>query len=337
MHKIALLSLMALAPIALQAHNDHAPSAQQSGGHDAGAPQIAPFTVVPGWAVGDNTAPTPAVGSTHGGIVVDKAGLIYVSSNRGIFVFNDAGDLVNSFQDPAYREIHAMTLREEDGVEYIYAARNRAAEAIKLKTSGEIILSLKFPAESGVTGKFKPTAVTVKPNGNILVSDGYGTHMIFEFDPRGTYLSHFGGKAATDDKFDTPHGITLDNRYEPARLLIADRAKRRLVHFTLEGEFIGEVIAGLHLPCAVSIAPNGQVAVAELKGRVALLNKDNQLTGVLGAVPDKRHGGKYKMPVAKWKTGIFTAPHGLSWDHHGNLYVQDWNMIGRVTKWSPQH
>ena len=127
MHKIALLSLMALAPIALQAHNDHAPSAQQSGGHDAGAPRAAPFTVVPGWAVGDNTAPTPAVGSTHGGIVVDKAGLIYVSSNRGIFVFNDAGDLVNSFQDPAYREIHAMTLREEDGVVAVLEVNDEGA------------------------------------------------------------------------------------------------------------------------------------------------------------------------------------------------------------------
>lgn len=335
MHKIALLSLIALAPVALQAHDDHTATAQHHS-HDAAAARAAPFAVVPGWAAGGNDAPTPAVGATHGGIVVDKAGLIYVSSNRGIFVFNDAGDLVTSFQAPAYREIHAMTLREEDGVEYIYAARNRAEEAIKLNTSGEIILSLKFPKEAGVNGKFKPTAIAVKPNGNILVSDGYGTHMIFEFDASGKYLSHFGGKAPANDKFNTPHGITLDTRYEPARLLIADREKRRLVHFTLEGAFIAEVIAGLRRPCAVSIAPDGQVAIAELEGRVALLNKDNQLIGVLGDQPEPRKRAKYKVPVADWETGIFTAPHGLSWDHRGNLYVQDWNMIGRVTKWTPE-
>lgn len=336
MHKIALLSLIAIAPVALQAHDNHAPTAQHHA-HDAPAPPAAPFSVVPGWAVGDNDAPSPAVGPTHGGIVVDKAGLIYVSSNRGIFVFNDAGDLVNSLQAPAYHEIHAMTLREEDGIEYIYGARNRAAEAIKLKTSGEIILNLKFPEAAGVSGKFNPTAITVKPNGNILVSDGYGTNIVFEFDAKGKYLSHFGGKGADDDKFNTPHGISLDTRYTPARLLIADREKGRLVHFTLEGEFIGEVITGLRRPCAVSIAPNGQVAVAELQGRVALLGKDNQLIGVLGDETDPRKRAKYKVPAAKWKTGIFISPHGLSWDHRGNLYVQDWNIIGRVTKWIPQH
>ena len=337
MHKLALLSLIALTPVALQAHSDHAPTAQQSGGHDAPAPQNAPFTVVPGWAVGDNDAPTPAVGSTHGGIVVDQAGLIYVSSSRGIFVFNDAGELVKSFGAEAYRDIHAMTLREEDGVEYIYAARNHAAEAIKLKTSGEILLSLKFPAAAEVEGNFRPTAVAVKPNGNILVSDGYGTNMIFEFDADGTYLSHFGGKAPTVDKFNTPHGITLDTRYEPARLLIADREKRRLVHFTLEGAFIAEVITGLRRPCAISIAPNGQVAIAELEGRVALLDKYNQLIGVLGDQPEPGQRANYKVPVAKWKADIFNAPHGLSWDRRGNLYVQDWNFIGRVTKWSPNN
>jgi hypothetical protein len=30
--------------------------------------------------------------------------------------------------------------------------------------------------------------------------------------------------------------------------------------------------------------------------------------------------------------GIFTAPHGLSFDKEGNLYVEDWNQTGRVTK-----
>jgi len=30
--------------------------------------------------------------------------------------------------------------------------------------------------------------------------------------------------------------------------------------------------------------------------------------------------------------GIFTAPHGLSFDSEGNLYVEDWNVNGRVSK-----
>jgi hypothetical protein len=33
-----------------------------------------------------------------------------------------------------------------------------------------------------------------------------------------------------------------------------------------------------------------------------------------------------------WKAGVFTAPHGLCFDKAGNIYVQDWNATGRVTK-----
>ena len=293
-----------------------------------------PYCVVPGWAAGDNTAPTPAVGTTHGGVVVDKDGLIYVSSSQGIYVFNDAGDLVNSLLGQSYANIHALVIAEESGEEFLYAARNNSAEAIKFKTSGAIVLRLKFPSDAGVTGAFRPTAVAVKPNGNILVADGYGTNMIYEFDREGSYLSHFGGRNETaTHKFKTPHGLTLDTRYEPARLLVADREKRRLVHFTLEGEFIEEVITGLRRPCAVSISNQGLVAIAELEGRVALLDSDNKLMGVLGDNPNKADWANFKVPVEGWKEGIFTAPHGLSWDHQGNLYVQDWNQTGRVTKW----
>ena len=44
------------------------------------------------------------------------------------------------------------------------------------------------------------------------------------------------------------------------------------------------------------------------------------------------HGGVIVDP----KTGFIyvstDAPHGLSFDKDGNLYVQDWNKSGRVTK-----
>ncbi|MBL8898253.1 MAG: 6-bladed beta-propeller, partial [Planctomycetes bacterium] len=30
--------------------------------------------------------------------------------------------------------------------------------------------------------------------------------------------------------------------------------------------------------------------------------------------------------------GIFLSPHGAHWDQHGDLYVMDWNFLGRVNK-----
>jgi hypothetical protein len=32
------------------------------------------------------------------------------------------------------------------------------------------------------------------------------------------------------------------------------------------------------------------------------------------------------------RTGIFTAPHGIAFAKNGDLYVEDWNVTGRVTK-----
>ena len=52
----------------------------------------------------------------------------------------------------------------------------------------------------------------------------------------------------------------------------------------------------------------------------------------LGDNEDPGLRGNYGVPVEKWKDGQFTAPHGGTWDHDGNLYVMDWNVVGRVSK-----
>ncbi|MGC6456272.1 MAG: 6-bladed beta-propeller [Coraliomargaritaceae bacterium] len=334
MIKYIVLSLFSFMPIVLNGHS-HGHEIQTTGSeHESIHTDKRPLAVVAGWGAVGQLVSSPIIGSTHGGIAVDKAGLIYVSSSEGIYVFDSSGAVVKTFLGQPYKNIHSLFLDEEQGVEYLYGARNNNAEALKMNTSGEIVLRLKFPSESGVEGTFKPTAIAVKPDGHILIADGYGTNRIYEFDAEGNYLSYFGGKDAhAVDKFKTPHGLTIDKRYEPARILISDREKRRLVHFTLEGEFIGEVMGGLRRPCAASICEDGRVAIAELQGRVTLLDKKNQLIGVLGDNPNKAQWANFKVAPEDWKEGIFTAPHGLAWDNECNLYVQDWNATGRISKW----
>jgi hypothetical protein len=41
-------------------------------------------------------------------------------------------------------------------------------------------------------------------------------------------------------------------------------------------------------------------------------------------------GGSYNVPQDQWKEGIFSGTHGSYWDKDGNLYVQDWNVSGRL-------
>ena len=292
------------------------------------------FDTVPGWGLRPDG--NSAIGPTHGGVVVDKAGNIYTSADRGVFVFSPEGKVIKSYEGKEYERMHDLEIREEGDLEFIYGARNSNAEGVKFNArSGEIVLNLKLPEEAGLGEiKFSPTAITVAANGDIYLSNGYASNHIFKYDKTGKYLMHFGEKGNGLKQFNTAHGMTLDTRYEPHRLLICDRnhePKGRLVHYTLEGEFIEEVITGLGMPTSVAI--QGEfVSVPDLHGRVVILDKSNTIIAVLGHNPDPEQGGNYKVAQKDWIEGIFSGTHGSYWDADGNLYVQDWNIDGRIMK-----
>lgn len=294
---------------------------------------IMTFDTVPGWALGDDGK--SVIGATHGGVIVDKAGNIYTSANLGVFVFTPDGKLLRRFVGDEYSNIHDIEIRDEADGEFIYGARNKAGEAIKIHAeTGDIVLTLKFPEESGLALKrFSPTAITVATNGDIFLSDGYASNHIFKFNKAGKYLMHFGTKGNELKQFNTAHGMTLDTRYSPARLLICDRnhkPKGRLVHYDLDGNFIEVVITGLGQPTSVAVQGD-YVSVPDLQGRVVILDKSNTIIAVLGHNPNPKQRG-FNVPQDKWIEGVFSGTHGSYWDADGNLYVQDWNTSGRLMK-----
>lgn len=292
------------------------------------------FDTVPGWGLGPDGR--SVLGSTHGSVVIDSEGTIYTSSSMGVFAFSPAGEVIRRFLGDEYNNIHDMEIRKEADGEYIYGARNVAAEGIKFDSkTGAIVLKLPFPKESGLDlKKFSPTAITVAPDGTIFLSDGYASNHIFKFDQSGKYLSHFGTKGNDLKQFNTAHGMTLDTRYDPPRLLICDRnhePKGRLLHYDLDGNFIEEVITGLGMPTAVAVQGDF-VSVPDLHGRLVILNKTNTIIAVLGNNPDPAKGRNFNIPQDQWVEGIFSGTHGSFWDKDGNLYVQDWNVSGRIMK-----
>jgi hypothetical protein len=292
------------------------------------------FDTVPGWGLRPDG--NSALGPTHGAVVIDKAGNIYTSANKGVVVFSPDGKVIQEYLGAKYSNIHDMEIREEDEGEFIYGARNANAEGIKFNAhSGEIVLKLPFPKESGLKlKKFNPTAITVAPNGDIFLSDGYASDHIFKFDKTGKYLMHFGAKGDGLKQFHTAHGMTLDTRYSPPRLLICDRnhlPKGRLLHYDLDGNFIAEVVTGLGMPTSAAVQGD-YVSVPDLHGRLVILDKSNTIIAVLGNNPDPGKGRSFKIPQAQWIEGAFSGTHGSYWDKDGNLYVQDWNVSGRIMK-----
>lgn len=292
------------------------------------------FDTVPGWGLRPDGQ--SALGSTHGAVVLDSKGNVFVSANKGVVVFSPEGRVIQEYLGEKYASLHDMEIRAEGDAEFIYGARNTAAKGIKFNAhSGEIVIELPFPEESGLgLKKFSPTAITVAANGDIYLADGYASNHIFIFDKSGKYKKHFGTKGNELKQFNTCHGMTLDTRYEPNRLLICDRnhtPKGRLLHYDLEGNFIDEVATGLGMPTSASVQGD-YVSVPDLHGRVVILDKNNTIMAVLGHNPDPAKRGSFNIKQEDWIEGIFSGTHGSYWDKDGNLYVQDWNVSGRIMK-----
>ncbi len=273
------------------------------------------------------------VGSTHGGIAIDREGNLYISTDgpRGICVFSPDGTLLKTFA-PGYAGTHALTLREEDGREVLYGAHLKGQRIFKLDLDGNLLLEIKDTPEAPIPGSFKGlTAIAVGPDGRIYAGVGYGSNRIHIFDVEGTLIKSFNEKGAQLDQTHTCHGMAIDTRYAEPRLLVADRENHRLKHYDLDGNLISIYATHLRRPCAMSIWGD-YCAVAELQGRVTILDKNGTPVAFLGDNPNEAQWAAFETALDDIPPGIFTAPHGLSYDAKGNLYVQDWNQTGRISQ-----
>jgi hypothetical protein len=292
------------------------------------------YRFVPGWG---ELPDGKAIGPTHGGVAVDpQNGLVYVSTNSkySVLVYRADGHLLKTMA-PGCRGFHALDISVTDGQVMLYGAQlnGHGSRLCKLDSSGKLLMECSAETHPRLIGGWKGlTAVAVAPDGSIFCSMGYGSNKIHKFSPDGQHLMSFGGKGSGDNALTkTCHGLKVDTRFEPPRLLVCDRENRRLFHTTLDGDWIGEVATGLRRPCAVSI--HGDIcAVGELEGRVTLLDKNGEFITHLGDNGVKEQWANFKVKPEAIKEGVFTAPHGLCFDLEGNLYVQDWNISGRVSK-----
>ena len=218
----------------------------------------------------------------------------------------------------------------------------------KLTLTGEVVWQKYAPMKAGVYAegedthpqktwgrdRFLPTNFAFLDDGGFLLSDGYGAYYIHHYDKDGNWQSCFGGPGPGKGKFDTPHGLWMDQRpgRKPA-VVVADRAHHTLQYLSLTGEYL-ETLEGFGLPANISTWRDLMI-VPELFARVSLFDSQNRVVAGLGDDSERIRndkGFKIRGNPSEWKPGRFVHPHDAAFDKDGNIFVTEWVATGRVSK-----
>lgn len=300
------------------------------------------FKAVPDWL--KLPAGRAQLGNQHGDVAVSSNGEVYVSimdPKAGVQVFSADGQYLRNVPG-APSDFHGFVIHKEADGEFIYGARLGGGNILKLALDGKVMLDIP---SSSIPDDFKSkdkagkpvvrlTAMDVAPNGDLFVTDGYSSDYVHRFDKTGKYIKSFGGKKEPYG-FKTLHKIAVDTRFTPARIIGVDRANGRVVHMSMDGEFLGVVAKDLLMPAAVVIHGDHAI-IGEIKGRVTILDKEGKIVSQFGANDKADEVGTNKTEPTKWRTGIVTAPHGVAADGQGNVFVSEYSVFGRVHRFNRQ-
>ena len=287
------------------------------------------------------------LGNQHGDIAVSSTGDVYVSVQdpaAGLQVFAPDGKFLRNVNG-APSDFHGFVIHKESagadaGREFIYGATLRGQTIVKMTLDGAIVMTI---GSASIPDQYKVrnarsnqlalllTGLDVAPNGDIYVTDGYASDYIHRFDKTGKYLASFGGKNPPYS-FNTLHKLAIDTRFTPIRLIACDRANNRVVHLSLDGQFLGVVAKDLLLPAAIVIDGDNAI-VGELGGRVTVLDKAGAVVTRIGANTEQGVGTN-KLPPAQWREGFVLSPHGVALNTHGDLFVSEFSAFGRVHRFN---
>ncbi len=286
-------------------------------------------------------------------VVVDAKDRIFVTSRSAspcVAIFGPDGKLEETwgnefatavgFEKPeqVVATAHGLYHSVEDGKEFLYWTENVAgpkdakigARVYKTDIKGNVLYTLgNVKTESTTSQKFdftNPTDVAVAPNGDIYIVDGYGSQLVHRFDKSFKLIKTMGGPGKEHGKFSTCHGVWISTIGKEPEVYIADRANGRIEIYSLELDY-KRSIPGMKAPCCF-YQHDGQIFIPELGGRVTIIDAKDQVVARLG-----ENKGVKGADIAAHPE-MFAAPHALTVDRKGNLYVIEWLPNARPRKFA---
>ena len=270
-------------------------------------------------------------------MVQDSKGRILLLTNEtknNVIIYDKKGKLLTTWGSE-YPGAHGLTLFNENGTEVLFICDNNRHQVIKTTLDGRVLMTLDYPKETGEyteAEEYIPTETAISPTGDIYVADGYGKDFIIQYNSKGEYIRHWGGRGTEDKHLKNAHGVCYDNRdKQNPVLMITSREQNAFKRYTLDGKYINTinlpgawvcrpVIHGDFLYAAVL---QSQRSLWKQSGFITILDKSNKVvSNPAGNAPVYENN----QPVEMYQTNnVFQYPHDICVDDEENLYVAQWN------------
>lgn len=254
---------------------------------------------------------------------VDQQDRVYVFT-RGehpMVVLEADGTFVTSWGQGLFERPHGVTVAT-DGT--LYCADDNGHWIGQFTPEGELLRSIGrrgqgAPYQSGDPFNL-PTKVGFDPaDEHIYISDGYGNARIHKYTMAGDYLFSWGNFGTDPGCFNLPHSVCTDSA---GTVYLADRENHRIQIFDADGNYQRQW-NNMHRPCGLHIQ-NDLVYIAELPSQLAF-NADYPNCGACISIHDLsgRRLARLGDRVKGENPGQFMAPHGLTVDSRGDIYVAE--------------
>ena len=275
-------------------------------------------------------------------VAVDKDDNVYVFCRgpyAAVMIFDKDGDFLDGWGEIGvdFNTPHGLSVGPDGD---IYTSDTGDHTVRRWTKEGKLLITLgrqniNAPEQSGQPFN-RPTHLAVASSGDFYASDGYGNSHVHCFDPYGQFKFSWGGRGHGPGEFDTIHSVFVDPE-DNDKVYAADRYNNRVQFFTSTGEFLGEW-TGLALANSVRKGPDGNFYVSHLHHQVSVLSPEGELLARWGdtepEVEDVNAGGGLETspsrnPMLRGRVrkepgaGLFCAPHGMSADSEGSVYVAD--------------
>ncbi len=247
---------------------------------------------------------------------------VYSRSEHPLVLFDRDGNFLASWGEGILKDAHGIYIDADDNV---YCTERDTHCVHKFNCDGELVMTLGTPDQPAAKDGDpfnKPTDLAIASTGELFISDGYGNARVHKFSPHGRLLLSWGERGSGPGQFALAHCVRVDKH---DRVWVCDRENNRIQIFDTDGRFLTNW-TGLLRPDTIYFDPNEDVVyIAELTQQVSIYTLSGELITKWGGAKKSDKPGEF-----------LGCPHGIWMDSHGDFYVGEVQIDGRLQKFVRQ-